>query len=467
MREAWPRRARSLGGFSRTVGSMTTTSDEANRRAGGSRLDLLLVRSMGLQPGEANTALLLALNIFVLLATYYLLKTVREALILTEGGAEVKSYSSAGQAALMLVALPLYSRIASSVSRVRLINTVTLFFTANLVLFAAAGLAGFRIGIPFYLWLGVFNMMIVSQLWSFANDLYSEDEGKRVFPIIGLGSSFGAVLGAQAAGSVFERMNPYQVMLLAAALLASSLGITYLVNRKRCSECPTNRSVEKVPIGGKGGFQIVLSDRYLLLIAGLTLLLNLVNSTGEFILGSFVVQEASLLPIEKRAAFVGSFYGDYFWWVNALGVGLQVMVTPRLLRRVGAPGALFVLPIIALGGYSVLLTLPTIALVKAVKIFENAADYSIQNTARQALYLVTSREAKYKAKTTIDTFFVRLGDMGQAGIVAAGLALGFGPAAFAAINLGFVLLWLALVGMIVLEYRLRFRRESVPAIVSI
>jgi AAA family ATP:ADP antiporter len=425
-----------------------------------SRLDRIFGSIAGLHPGEANTALLLATNVFLLLGTYYLLKTVREALILTEGGAAVKSYSSAGQAVLMLAVVPIYGRIASAVSRVRLITIVTLFFASNLVLFALAGFAGMRIGIAFFLWLGVFNMMIISQLWSYANDLYTEDQGKRVFPIIGLGSSLGAVLGAQIAGSLFEDMDPYQVMLIAAVLLAASLGVTFLVNQQRCTVCPINRTVEKKPISGKGGFQLVFSDRYLLLIAGLTLLLNLVNTTGEFILGEFVVQEANLLPAGERSQFVGAFYGNYFWWVNVIGVALQLLVTPRLLKRFGAQGALFILPIIALGGYSLLVTVPTIALIKMVKIFENATDYSIQNTAKQALFLATSREAKYKAKTAIDTFFVRLGDMAQAGLVAGGLALGFGAGGFALVNLAFVAVWFLLVILIFFEYRKRMASSA-------
>lgn len=423
-------------------------------------LDRLLGPITGLRPGEANTAVLLALNVFLLLGTYYLLKTVREALILTEGGAAVKSYSSAGQAVLMLLVVPIYGRIASTVSRVRLITIVTLFFAFNLILFALAGFAGMRVGIAFFLWLGVFNMMIISQLWSYANDLYTEEQGKRVFPIIGLGSSLGAVIGAQIAGGLFEEVNPYQVMLIAALMLTATLTVTFVVNRTRCTVCPINRSVEQQPLSGKGGFQLVFSDRYLLLIAGLTLLLNLVNTTGEYILGEFVVEQANQLPEGERSRFVGAFYGDYFWWVNVVGVALQVLVTPRLLKRFGAQGALFVLPVIALGGYSLLITMPTVALIKIVKIFENATDYSIQNTARQALYLATSREAKYKAKTAIDTFFVRLGDMAQAGIVAGGLAFGFRPGGFALVNLGFVALWFVLVFLILFEYRRRMATRS-------
>ncbi len=121
-----------------------------------------------IEESELRQTLLLCLNLFVLLATYYLLKTVREVLILTEGGAEIKSYSSAGQALLLLVVVPLYSKVAASVTRVRLIAGLTLFFAINLLVFYFFGIAGARVGVIFFLWVGVFNVMIVSQAWAFA-----------------------------------------------------------------------------------------------------------------------------------------------------------------------------------------------------------------------------------------------------------------------------------------------------------
>ena len=105
-------------------------------------------------PGEATGMLLMATNIFVLLGAYYLLKTVREALILTEGGAEVKSYSSAGQALLLLLVVPAYGALASRVNRMRLISFVTIFFAADLALFAALGLFGMKVGVAFFVWVG-------------------------------------------------------------------------------------------------------------------------------------------------------------------------------------------------------------------------------------------------------------------------------------------------------------------------
>ena len=185
-------------------------------------LDRFLSIFTQVQVGESVSALLLALNIFVLLASYYLLKTVREPLILTQGGAEVKSYSSALMALLLLLVIPAYGAFATRVSRSRLITWVTLFFISHLVIFYILGMAGVRVGIAFFLWVGIFNVFITAQFWAFANDVYTEEQGKRLFPIVGVGASLGGWVGALMAEWAFSRFDPqaapYSLMLLAAAL---------------------------------------------------------------------------------------------------------------------------------------------------------------------------------------------------------------------------------------------------------
>lgn len=131
----------------------------------------------------------MTLIMFLTLAAYYMLKTTREVFILTEGGAEVKSYSSAGQAVLLLFLVPAYGAFASRVNRSRLISGVTLFFASNLALFIVAARFGLHIGIPYFLWLGNFNVMVIAQFWAFANDIYTLDQGKRLFPLIGVAAA--------------------------------------------------------------------------------------------------------------------------------------------------------------------------------------------------------------------------------------------------------------------------------------
>ena len=131
---------------------------------------------------EVVSAVLMTLVMFLILASYYLLKTAREIFILSEGGAEVKSYSSAGQAILLLILVPAYGAFASRVNRIQLVQWVTLFFAAHLVLFLMAIGAGWHVGVPYFLWLGIFNLMVIAQFWAFASDIYTPDQGKRLFP---------------------------------------------------------------------------------------------------------------------------------------------------------------------------------------------------------------------------------------------------------------------------------------------
>jgi AAA family ATP:ADP antiporter len=126
-------------------------------------------------------------------------------------------------------------------------------------------------------------------------------------------------------------------------------------------------------------------------------------------------------------------------------------------------GALFILPVIALAGYSFILFLPLLSVVRWAKILENGTDYSIQNTTRQALFLPTSREAKYKAKAAIDTFFVRAGDVLQAGIVLVGTGAGMGIKGFALVNLLLTVVWLALVAGVARENQRRTEGETISA----
>ena len=415
--------------------------------------------------GEVSGVLILAANAFLLLASYYLLKTVREALILTEGGATVKAYSSALQAAFFIVLIPAYSAFAARVNRVGLMTWVSLAFAAQLVAFYVAGVAGLREGVAFFLWVGVFNVFLVGQFWSFANDLYSEAAGKRLFPPIMLGSSLGALAGARLASYLIGRVGAYNLMLVTAACLLVCLALTRLTHARAIADAKHFvRVAPEARLARGSAWQMLASDRYLMLIAILTVLLNVVNTSGEFLLGKFVADQATLVAgsnIELQRRFVGEFYGDFFGWVNLVGVLLQTFAVSRIFRAVGVRGALFLLPCIAFLGSALLLFMPVLGVVRVAKVLENGTDYSVQNTARHALFLSTSREAKYKAKAAIDTFFMRAGDMIQAGIVFVGTNLGLSVAGFAAVNLVLASIWLVTVFLLASEHN---RRNSAPAL---
>ena len=413
--------------------------------------------------GEGWSALLLTVNVFLLLFAYYLLKTVREALILTEGGAYIKAYSSAGQAALLMILVPIYGFVGGKVVRIKLIGGLLLFFVSNLVIFYFCGVNGAREGVVFYIWVGIFNVFIVSQVWAFANDIYTEGQGKRLFPMIGVGSSVGAWLGARGAERLVSvlKANPYQLQLLAAAILLLCGVLLVAVNRIATRHAiPEMASHAEQKLAPGNGFALVFRDRYLTWIAVMIVVLNLVNSTGEFLLGDLVTNQAHALHPGNAAAqkqFIGSFYGSFFANVNLIGLLLQVFAVSRLVPRLGVRGALFIMPTISLVGYSIVGLTPILGLVQWGKTLENATDYSIQNTLRQALFLPTSREAKYKAKAAIDTFFMRFGDVLQAGIVRFGAQIHMAFAGFAWLNVGLVLGWFYAVTRLARQHqRMRF-----------
>ncbi len=226
------------------------------------------------------------------------------------------------------------------------------------------------------------------------------------------------------------------------------------------------------PVTRKGTFSLVFSDRYLLLIALLMLVLNWVNTTGEYILGRTVSGAAEAAVAAGRAGgltvpeFIGRFYSDYFFYVNALGLLLQLFVVSRLIKYLGVRVAVLVLPVLALTGYTILAFAPILALVRAVKIAENATDYSVNNTVRNVLFLPTTRDQKYKAKQVIDSFFVRAGDVLSALLVYVGVTLlGFSGTGFARVNLVLAAVWVFIAVAVGREYQRKSRAQQASAFV--
>jgi AAA family ATP:ADP antiporter len=439
--------------------SQTLPRFEAITKEPPGSLEKFLSYFADVRSGEGWSALLLTVTVFLLLFAYYLLKTVREALILTEGGAYIKAYSSAGQAALLIVLVPLYGFIGGKVVRIKLLGGLLLFFISNLAVFYFLGVNGAREGVVFYIWVGIFNVFIVSQVWAFANDIYTEGQGKRLFPMIGVGSSLGAWLGARGAERLVSTLNatPYQLQLLAAVILFACGALLVTVNRISTRHAiPEIAGHAEQKLAPGDGFAMIFRDRYLTWIAILIVLLNVVNSTGEFLLGDLVARQAHALHpgnIAAQKQFVGSFYGSFFANVNLIGLLLQAFAASRILPVLGVRGALFILPSISLVSYSIVGLAPVLGLVQWGKTLENATDYSIQNTLRQALFLPTSREAKYKAKAAIDTFFMRFGDVLQAGIVRLGAQFHLAFAGFAWLNVGLTVGWLFVVSRLAAQHR--------------
>jgi AAA family ATP:ADP antiporter len=296
----------------------------------------------------------------------------------------------------------------------------------------------------------LFNVLIIAQFWALANDLYSKKKGERLFGLIGIGASVGAILGAWAAKQMFEPLGVYVMMLVTAGLLLVCLVLTSTVNRREKQHPDPSLAAERTEnketsLGTSGGFQLIFKSRYLLAIAFLVLFSNWVNTTGEFILGKTVEMHAeSAVAKADQNNYIGQFYADFYFWVNLLGAAIQMFAVSRIMQRLGTGAAVFFLPILAFGSYAIIALVPVLSWIKVAKIAENTTDYSIQNTARHALFLPTSRDAKYKAKTAVDSFFWRAGDALSGLLVFVGTQLALTVRAFATVNIILVGVWIVL-----------------------
>jgi ATP:ADP antiporter, AAA family len=425
--------------------------------------------------GETAPVLLMLLNLTIILISYYIIKVVREPLILASpGGAAWKSYSAAAQAVVLMGFIPLYGWFSSKVDRMKLVLGVNVFFLICIEIFSVLVKADVPyIGVAFFIWVGIFSLSIIAQFWSLANDIYREDQGKRLFPIIAIGATLGSPIGSKLASLLFKKGIPAlgiaklqapSILHISAALLAVSMVLYWILQKKYIHRIGDKTDQVKQKLTTTSGFTLLFRSRYLLLIAALLLLLNVVNTTGEFILGDKVVAAADQAvlanPEVEKEAFIGGFYGDFFFIVNIVTFIVQAFLVSRIVKYFGIAGVVLWLPFIALGAYTTIALGAGIALIRWMKIAENSSDYSVMNTARAMLWLPTNREEKYKGKQTVDTFIVRIGDLLSAGIVFVGLNwLQLESTGFALVNIVAIAIWLFVGFLVVKHYRSLIGRE--------
>jgi AAA family ATP:ADP antiporter len=425
------------------------------------------------RPGEGRSLLLFFAHAFLLLFSYYVVKALREAFLLSQYSAEARAYAVAVIALLLMIIVPVYGRVRRRLDGARLLRAVIVFFAANMLIFAAFARSGTRIGLAFFVWVSIFGVMVPAQFWAFAADAFNLKTGQRLFPLIMIGGNLGALAGAKSAGLAVKALTPEGLMLVATAALLFTLALSgpaaaAVPEGSRALSAEHGRR----PLNLLGGIGMALRERYLLLIALLVILLNWVNSTGEFILADLVSRNAEVQVdasggLLTRGAVIAGFYGDFQFWVTLAGLLIQLFLVSRIFRWAGVPGSLLVLPAIAAFGYGLIVFVPVFSIIRLIKIAENSVDYSLMNTTRQALFLPVSRDAKYEAKTAIDTFFWRFGDLVQAGAVYAGLHfLHWSTAQFAILNLALALAWFGLAVSIGREYR-QMARDNVTNVAPV
>jgi ATP:ADP antiporter, AAA family len=448
-----------------------------------SRLYRFLRLFTDVRPGEGFTGAVMFANVFLILCAYYFVKPLREGWIAISdlsgwnlSKMEVKAYSSFAQSLLFLGAIGFYSRLSQRWPRRRLIAVATLFCMSNLLVFwlihgyLREYLPGS--GIAFYLWVGMFGLFVVAQFWVFAADLYSDEQGRRLFPLIAIGATSGAVVGSYLTEVVVDSqvLDSSALLLLANIPLGASIVLVGIADRNgpgggepgpvtapvREAAPPTEQR--------RGALRRILAHRFLLGVAVVTLLTNWVNTNGENLL--FRVVQESLADDVTRSGVTSAtavesyvqegttaFYGNFFFWVNTAALVLQAFVASRLLAFGGFASIFLLLPVISLFSYVAMALVPILAVVRVMKIAENATDYSINNTARQVLWLPTTTDMKYRAKPTIDTFFVRGGDGLAAATVLVGVQLlDLTTRGFFAFNISLGILWLGLAVLVARDH---------------
>jgi AAA family ATP:ADP antiporter len=435
-------------------------------------------------PGEGVTAVVLFADVFLILCAYYLVKPLRDGWIAVSevGGLsqmELKAYASFGQSLVLAWVVAMYARLSARWPRRTLITRVTLVCIANLIMFwcLQPGLAGANVpgaGVAFYLWVGMFGVFVVAQFWAFAADLYDGDRGERLLPLIAIGATGGAAFGSLLTEMLVRStsLGSGTLLLVAILPLAASIGLTRLADGRgplgtpRAERArPVEPAAAEAPSGYLGVLSLVVRHRYLAAVALVALFTNWVNTNGENVLFR-VVQDAlhhemAARGIADKAAIrsfvregTTAFYGDFFFWVNACALGAQALLASRLLRYGGFATVLLMLPVVSLVSYTAMALLPVIAVVRVMKVAENGTNYSINNTARQVLWLPTTSEMKYQAKPAIDALVVRVGDGLAALTVLVGVQLlDVTTQTLLLANVALVLAWLAASVAVVREQR--------------
>ncbi|MCP4606913.1 MAG: MFS transporter [Proteobacteria bacterium] len=421
--------------------------------------------------GEARRALLIAFNFFLLFTAYYMIKPIRESLILSlNSGAEIKSVASGIQAVAFMALVPAYSALAGRFSGRGILIFVYLFLASNLLIFTALLWIGFPyLGIIFFLWVGIFNLLIISQMWSLCNDIYTPEQGKRLFPLIAVGATSGAVFGSLILSHIIHNRGLYWPMIIATGLLVVCSAIVHLATRDTSPAAARLPTAEGSPWKRlSGGFGLVFSNRYLTLVALFVLLTNFVNTNSEYMLGKLVSEYADEQVRSGLAAgvtqeeIIRAFYARFFFWVNISVLVLQLFIVSRVIRHFGVRFALLALPFLALINYSLIIFLPLLPVIFLVKILENSTDYSLNHTAREILFLPVLREEKYKAKFAVDTCFWRGGDA-LSGLLAVPIivvALGLGITAIAGLNTIAIILWIVIIQRVSARRRALLNRDN-------
>lgn len=401
---------------------------------------------LDVQPGE-RTALMLGFAFhFCVLASYYLVRPLRDALGL-EGGADKLQWLFTATFVVMLLMVPVFGLLASRLPATRFVPLIYRVIAASMMVFGvliANRIAPVAVGRVFFVWISIYNLFIVSIFWSVLVDRFSSEQGRRLFGFIAAGGTLGTFIGPLLAATMATRLGPV-ALTVAAALLLEVAVRCYRALLSRTQSQSGSRLMEDRRMGGSmlAGITLITRSPYLL---GLVLFMLLHTSA------------ATLLYFEQGRIVAGSysdvasrtqFFAVVDLIVSALTLIFQLLLTAPLIRLVGVGGALVALPLATIVAFSAMALAPVPATVALAQGLRRAVEFAIVRPAREVLWTVVSREEKYKAKNVIETLVYRGGDAasGWLSVGLTALGAGFGLVALVIVPFaglwGWLCLWLA------------------------
>ena len=371
----------------------------------------VLSKMIDVRPNEAPALAWSWLYIFSLLSSYYIMRPIRDQMGVAGGVNNLQWLFTGTLIGMLLLNLP-FSYLVKTFPREKFIAISYRFFIANILLFALALYLAtpeqtIWVGRIFFIWTSVFNLFVVSIFWQMIVDIFTSEQGKRLFGFIAAGATLGAIAGSAFTVSTVEHMAPGYLMIGAAIMLEVAV---FSVRRLSGLSAALSQRPEieqnQQPIGGTllSGFRDALSSSYLLNVS-LFLLLYAVTSTFLYFQQSAVVSHS----FSSRAAQT-QFFASVDLGVNILTLVVQLFLTGRILKRFGVGATLSLLPFFSIVGFGAVAILPTLAPVVGFQLIRRAGNFAIARPAREVLFTVLPREDRYKAKSFIDTAVYRLGD---------------------------------------------------------
>ena len=391
------------------------------------RVTTRLERLLQVQPAEVAAVGWSWLFFFSVLTAYYVIRPIRDDMGVA-GGVQNLAWLFTGTLTGMAIANPVFGFVAGRMSRPRLVASTYRFFALNLVgFFAALHLAPTAslvwIGRVFFVWTAVFTMFANSIFWSVMADVFSTAQGKRLFGVIGVGGTIGAITGASLTSGLVAVIGAANLLLISAALLEVSAFAAGRVFQKavRSDDEPAQASLDDA-VGGRAwdGLSRTLGHPYLRGIA-VHLVLFTMLTTFIYFQQATIVDAAIANRVDRTR-----FFANVDLAVNVLALTTQSLATGHLIRVLGLTAALVFLPALSLIGFIALGAAPTVTVLMALQILRRAGEFAIAKPAREVLFTAAQRRDRYKAKNFIDTFVYRAGDQLSAWLYAGLVAMGLG-----------------------------------------